>query len=73
VIDDNTTPSLALQGYIEEMSKWVKLAKKGQSSSKVIPVNVPATPENAMLLESRLEAIKEMIVPRFRDAETERA
>jgi hypothetical protein len=73
VVDDNTSPSLTLQGYIEEMSKWVKLAKKGKSSSKVIPVNVAATQENALLLEGRLKAIEEMILPRFRDAETQRA
>jgi|SRR5579859_128351 len=73
VIDNATTPSLALEGYIEEMSKWVKLAKLGKSSSKVIPVNVPATSENARLLEVRLKSIEEMIVPRFRDSEIERA
>ena len=73
VVDDNTTPSLALRRYIEEMSKWVKLAKKGKSSSKVIPVNVAATPENALLLEGRLNAIGEMILPRFRESETHRA
>jgi hypothetical protein len=51
VIDDNTTPSLALQGYIDEMSRWVKLVKSGKSTSKAIPVNKPATKENALLLE----------------------
>lgn len=73
VTDDSTTPSLALEGYIEEMSKWVKLAKRGKSSPKVIPVNVPATPENAELLQVRLKFLTEMIVPSFREAETERA
>jgi hypothetical protein len=73
VIDDNTTPSLALQGYIEEMSQWVKLAKAGKSTAKAIPVNKPATRENALLLESRLKAIEEIILPRFRESETHRA
>jgi hypothetical protein len=73
VIDDNTTPSLALQSYIDEMSKWIKLVKSGKSTSKAIPVNRPATKENALLLEDRLKAIEEMILPRFQDAETERA
>jgi hypothetical protein len=73
VIDDSATPSLALEGYIDEMSKWVRLAKSGKSTSKAIPVNKPATKENALLLEARLKAIEEMIVPRFRDAEAQRA
>jgi len=73
VIDDNTSPSLALRSYIDEMSKWVKLAKSGKPTSKAIPVNKPATKENALLLEARLKAIEEMIVPRFRDAEVQRA
>lgn len=73
VIDDNTTPSLALQGYIDEMITWVKLARAGKSTSKAIPVNRPATKENALLLEGRLKAIEEMVLPRFRDAESQRA
>jgi hypothetical protein len=73
VIDDNTTPSLALQGYINEMSKWVRLTKSGKSIAKAIPVNKAATKQNALLLESRLKAIEEIVLPRFRDAEIERA
>src|SRR5579862_8748298 len=48
-------PSQALEGYIEEMSEWVKLAKEGQSSEDVIPVDVAATPDNAANLEGRLQ------------------
>jgi hypothetical protein len=73
VIDDNTTPSLALQGYINEMSKWVKQAKSGKSTAKAIPVNKPATKENALLLEGRLKTIEEIILPRFRVDEIESA
>jgi hypothetical protein len=73
VIEDNTMPSLALEGYIEEMSKWVNLAKRGKSSTKVIPVNVPATLENAALLGVRLKMLGEKIVPAFRMAEIPRA
>ncbi len=71
VIDKSNTPSLALEGYIEEMSKWVQLAKKGKSSKKVIPVNVPATPDNAKLLEERLNIFTEILVPAFRQSEIE--
>jgi len=73
VIDDCKTPSQALEGYIDEMSKWVKLAKQGRSSKKVIPVNVPATPENADALEGRLKVLREVIVPAFQSAEIQRA
>jgi hypothetical protein len=73
VIDDNLSPSLALQSYIDEMSNWVRLAKSGKSTSKAIPVNKPATKENALLLEARLKAIEEMILARFRNAEALRA
>jgi hypothetical protein len=72
VIDDSQTPSQALEGYIEEMSKWVKLAKQGRSSKKVIPVNVPATPENAIALEGRLSFLSETILPAFQSNENAR-
>ena len=73
VIDKSENPSQALEGYIDEMSKWVKLAKTGKSSKSVIPVNVPATPENAELLEGRLKFLHEVMVPAFQVAEVERA
>jgi hypothetical protein len=73
VIDANKTPSQALEGYIDELYKWVKLAKQGRSSKKVIPVNVPATPENAVALEGRLKFLREIMVQKFQMAEVERA
>jgi hypothetical protein len=72
VVEDSPLPSLALEGYIQEMSKWVKLAKSGKSSSRVIPVNVPATPENARMLEGRLTTLRELILPKFQEAESRR-
>jgi hypothetical protein len=51
----------------------VRPAKSGKSTSKAIPVNKPATKENALLLEARLKAIEEMILARFRNAEALRA
>ena len=73
VIDDCKTPSQALEGYIDEMSKWVVLAKKGRTSKRVIPVNAPATPEYAEALEGRLKFLRDVMVPSFQTAETERA
>jgi hypothetical protein len=73
VTDDCKVPSEALQGYITEMRKWVRLAKAGRTSPNVIPVNVPATPEWAKELEGRLNFLEKDILPRFRDDEVQRA
>jgi hypothetical protein len=66
------TPSQALGGYIEEMSKWVALAKEGRSSDKVIPVDAPSTPQNAEDLEERLQVLARDVVPAFQKAEVDR-
>ncbi len=73
VIDTCNTPSQVLERYIDEISEWVKLAKKGRSSEDVIPVNAPPTPESARMLESRLTVLREQIVPAFRLNEVVRA
>lgn len=73
VIDTCTTPSQVLERYIDEISEWVKLAKKGRSSENVIPVNAPPTPESARMLESRLKVLGEKIIPAFRLNEVVRA
>lgn len=73
VIDECKSPSEALTAYLWEMEQWVKLAERGRSSPHVIPVNVPATPEWARQLGSRLESIRINILPLFREAETKRA
>jgi hypothetical protein len=72
VIDVSRTPSQALENYIQEMSKWVELAKQGRSSKKVIPVNVTSTPENAVTLEGRLKVLREVIMPAFQSSEAVR-
>ena len=73
VTDACKTPSQALEGYVEEVSKWVALAKEERSSKDVIPVYLSPTPENAASVESRLKVLQEVIVPSFREAETVRA
>jgi hypothetical protein len=66
VIDTCKTPSQAPERYIDVMSEWVELAKKGRSSEDVIPVNAPATPESAEMLERRLTVLSETILPALR-------
>ena len=73
VTDLCKTPAQALEGYIEEVSKWIQLAKQGRSSKDAIPVYIPATSENAADVERRIKVLREAIVPAFREAETKRA
>jgi len=63
VTDSCHTPKEAMEGYIEEMRKWVEAAKLGQTSKEIIPVNVPATPEWAERLETRLNTLEHEILP----------
>ncbi len=69
VIDECKTPSQTLEKYIQEVSKWARLAKQRVSSVDVIPVYIPATPENAADVENRLNFIRDTILPAFREAE----
>ena len=70
VTDACKTPSQTLELYIEHVSRWVELAKQGKSSNDVIPVYVPATPENAADLEKRLTMLRDVIVPAFRETKS---
>jgi len=69
VTDSCKTPSQAVEGYITEIMKWVELAKEGRTSKEIIPVYVPATPENAADVERRMKLLRDVIVPAFREAE----
>jgi hypothetical protein len=71
VTDVCKTPAQALEGYIEEISKWTELARQGKSSKEVIPVYVPATVENAADVERRLKLLREVILPAFREGRSE--
>jgi hypothetical protein len=55
-------PACALDCYICAMEEWVEAAKIGKSVENLIPVNVPATPENGLLLETRLKFLDEKIL-----------
>lgn len=47
-----------MEGYIEEMRKWVAAAYKRKTEPDIIPVEVPATPESAESLEKRLDTLR---------------
>ncbi|WP_216352868.1 hypothetical protein [Sphingomonas sp. LM7] len=61
--EDAKSPYEALDGYIGAMEEWVQAARDGASVADMIPVNVPATPEYAAALESRLKFLDEEILP----------
>lgn len=53
----------ALAGYVSEMQRWVDAVRAGQQpGADIIPVDVPATSENADLLASRLGFIQTRLV-----------
>ena len=63
VTDNTTDASHALEGYIEEMERWVNAVEKGMALNDIIPVNAEPTLENAKRLRSRLEFISREILP----------
>ena len=66
-VEDAPNPASALDAYIGAMEGWVKAAKTGKSVEDVIPVNVPATRENAEQLESRLRFLDREILAHYQD------
>jgi hypothetical protein len=55
-------PATALDGYIGAMLEWVGAAENGKSVAQLIPVNVPATKQNAKLLKTRLDFLDQKIL-----------
>jgi hypothetical protein len=63
VLDRSPNPIAALENYLDLMEEWVELARLGETSDQVIPVNAASTPENADELQKRLTALREHIIP----------
>ncbi len=49
--------------YCELMDDWARAALSGRTADKIFPVNAPATPEVARMLLSRMQFIREQIIP----------
>ena len=64
--EEAPNPACALDGYIGAMEEWVEAAKSGKSVENLIPVNVPATPENGEQLETRLKFLEEKILVNYK-------
>lgn len=61
--EDAKNPYEALDAYVGAMEEWVRFARAGKSVSDIIPVNIPATTENADMLDRRLKLIDKRILP----------
>jgi hypothetical protein len=64
--EDAKNPAEAIDAYLGAMEEWVVAAKIGSSVSALIPVNIPATLENAEMLEKRLKFIDDKILAALR-------
>lgn len=65
--DKCPNPATALDGYIGAMSEWVDAASSGMSVAELIPVDVPATPENADLLRKRLDYLDQRVLVDYQE------
>jgi len=66
VLDNSPDPVCALEGYCELMDDWAKAVLDGQSLDDVYPVKAEPTEEHARMLLSRLEFIRDRIIPHWR-------
>jgi len=67
-LEDCKSPKQVFEMYIEGMGKWAKLAREGRTGTAtegIPPVNIPATPEWANRIESRLRMLNEIALPYF--------
>lgn len=62
VLDEAPTWREALEGYVEEMSRWVEAVRAGSSLDDVIPVDVSPTTAHADMLASRLAFIQDNVL-----------
>ena|ERR1700744_4000346 len=58
VVEESPTALDALKTYLELMQEWVIAVREEKSTEECIPVNRPATRENADTLETRLNFLK---------------
>jgi hypothetical protein len=74
-VTDCESPAEVFRSYIRGMSRWVELARMGQTGTpeqRVPPVNVPATPEWAERLNQKLYGLTLVVKPFFEDEEERR-
>jgi hypothetical protein len=72
ICNDNPNGPSALDGYVREMQKWVDATRHGHSVENLIPVNVPPSREYAEMLQSRLDFIRDKLLPDYLSEVTDR-
>jgi hypothetical protein len=65
VVDEANNPANALAVYCSLMDDWVNAVLDGKSVEECFPVNSPADKEHAEMLKSRLEFIREQVIPAY--------
>jgi len=63
VTDNAPDPASALAIYCDMMEEWANAVLTGSSLDEAFPVNAPATRENANMLLSRTQFIREKLIP----------
>jgi hypothetical protein len=69
-VSDCDSPPEMFKTYVRGMTKWVELARKGETGTAeqgVPPLNVPATPEWAEKLSQKLQLLTLIVKPFFED------
>lgn len=65
-VTDLKTPLEVVEAYIDHRTTWVNCVLGTHPLGEdVMPVNIPATPENAKLLSTRLDVLREHFLPFF--------
>src|SRR5882757_7232829 len=75
-VTDCESPAGVFRSYVRGMSRWVELARMGQTGPPeqgVPPVNVSATPEWAERLNRKLDGLTVAVRPFFEDEEGSQA
>ena len=62
VLDNAPSWKEALEGYAEEMQRWVDAVRGGRRLDGIIPVNVTPIREHADMLDQRLQFIREKLI-----------
>lgn len=63
----NPNGACAIDAYVTEMEQWVDNVLQGKSIKELIPVNAAPTRDNAMMLQDRLNIVKNQILASLKD------
>lgn len=66
VVDRSPTPVEALNVYCELMEDWCESVNIGKNEEYVFPVNISRTSRHAEMLQSRVDFIRQRIIPKFK-------